>query len=188
MARKKFSDKVILEEIQEEPMTAPTQELESIQQEIDVTRKELEATRSELEKKREELRANPRREVEDWEKANSDKQINRGNLKVAQKETLDKLQAYDSVMVTGRFINRRNPGAPAKLCYMKWPEDPPKWHELEDGKVYTIPRGFAEQIRDYYHTPKFIQKQVDMNPDRPTSAIHGVDNSQKKYDFASINW
>lgn len=90
--------------------------------------------------------------------------------------------------MTGKFINRRAPGQSAKLTYLKYADDPVKWYTMEDGKVYTIPRGFADQINEYYYTPHFIQKQGIMDPNAPSSAIHDVDTSNKKYAFTPINF
>lgn len=101
---------------------------------------------------------------------------------------VDQNKAYDSVKVTGKFINRRAPGNGVKLLYQKYAENPVKWYEFQDGKVYTIDRGFADQINNHYYRPAFIQKQGDMHPDAPTSAILEVDDSNKLYSFVPINF
>ncbi len=155
--------------------------LDNLQTEIDLARKELEETKLALEEKRKEL--STRREISAEEVRISESQKTLGNEKKAQQSVIDKQREYDSVKVTGKFINRRAPGQQVKLCYIKYPENPVKWYPFEDGKVYTIDRGFADQINEYYHTPQFVQKSEFMNPDAPTSAIHEVDTSNKKYAF-----
>jgi hypothetical protein len=91
-------------------------------------------------------------------------------------------------MVTGKFINRRAPGQTVKLPYIKYGHETPKWWVFEDGKVYDIPRGFADQINDHYYTPKFIQSTAIMDPNRPASSIQEVDTSNKKYSFVPMNF
>jgi hypothetical protein len=85
-------------------------------------------------------------------------------------------------------MNQRNPGQAVKLPYIKYPEDPVVWHNFEHNKVYTIPRGFADQINDYYHTPRFVQKEGAMDPNAPMSQISAVDTSNKKYAFVPVNF
>jgi hypothetical protein len=187
MARQKKINTVDSKENHEVTMNT-TLELESIQQEIDKARQELEATKVQIEEKKKELQSNPRREHDEQEIAISQKHVNMQVDKGALKEKIEKQKAYDSIKVTGKFINRRSPGNSVKLTYIKYEDDPVKWYHLEDGKVYTLPRGFVDQIRDYYHTPQFTQKQGLMNPDAPSSAIHEVDTSNKKYDFVPINF
>jgi hypothetical protein len=91
-------------------------------------------------------------------------------------------------MITGKFMNRRAPGQTVKLTYLRYETDPVKWYSFEDGKIYTIPRGFADQLNEHYYTPHFIQKQTEMDPNRPASAIHDVDTSNKKYAFVPVNF
>lgn len=171
--------------------------LDSVQTEIDLARLELEKTRLEIEQKKHELelmRSNPRRELDPQESKLMEKQVSMSNEKSTLKEKIEKQKAYDSVLVTGRFMNRRAPGQPAKLCYIKYESDPVKWYTLEDGKTYTIPRGFADQLNGgseadpCYYTPHFIQKPGEMDPNRPESAIHDVDTSNKKYAFTPVNF
>jgi len=187
MARQKKSIHVDSKENHEVNMSS-TIELEGIQQEIDKARMELEATKVQIEEKKKELLVNPRRDHDPMEVAISEKHQNLRVDKAAGKELIAKQKAIDNVMITGKFINRRSPGNPVKLTYIKYDDDPVKWYQLEDGKVYTLPRGFVDQIREYYHKPNFIQKQGQMNPDAPTSVIHEVDTSQKIYDFVPLNF
>ena len=164
------------------------QELESLQTELDIARVELQKTKLEIEKNKDLIEKTARRELDEQEKSIVAKQVARNNESESKKSVIEAQKAYDCEKVTGRFINRRAPGQPAKLTYMKYADDPVKWYNFEDGKVYTIPRGFADQINDYYHTPQFAQKQTDMNPDRPESAIHEVDTSNKKYAFVPVGF
>jgi hypothetical protein len=187
MARQKKINIVDSEEKHEVNMTS-TLELENVQQEIDKARQELEATKIEIEEKKKELQSNSRRELDAQEIAIMNKHQNMKVDKGALAEKIEKQKVFDNVMVTGKFINRRSPGNSVKLTYMKYADDPVKWYVLEDGKIYTIPRGFVDQIREYYHRPNFTQKQGLMDPNQPTSAIHEVDTSQKLYDFVPVGF
>jgi len=171
--------------------------LDSVQTELDLARVELERTKLEIAQQKHELelmKKNPRRELDAQEKDLYEKQITMSHEKTTLKEKIEKQKAHDSVMVTGRFMNRRAPGQPAKLTYLKYETDPVKWYTLEDGKVYTIPRGFADQINGgdetnpCYYTPQFMQIPGEMDPNRPQSAIHSIDTSNKKYAFVSTNF
>jgi len=165
-----------------------TQILENVETEIDLARAELEKTKAELAEKQAQLKAIPAREISADEKYISEKQIAMSSEKTALKAKIERQRSYDSEMVTGKFINRRAPGNAAKLTYMKYESDPVKWYNMEDGKVYTIPRGFADQINEHYYTPHFTQKQGNMDPNKPASAIHDVDTSNKKYAFVPVNF
>lgn len=68
----------------------------------------------------------------------------------SREELLEQQKAYDNVMVTGKFINQRAPGQSVKLTYHKYNTDPVKWYEFKHNQVYTIPRGFADQINEHY--------------------------------------
>jgi hypothetical protein len=179
-------------EIKTEICMTQTVELENLQQEIDKARVELEQTKLELEEKRKAANAiNPRREHDDDELRAKDRSIVANSAKAAAKEEIEKQKLFDNVKITGKFINRRVPGQKVKLTYMKYEDDPVKWYELEDGKVYTLPRGFVDQINEYYYTPHFVQKQGEQNLTDSTgdnSAIHHVDNSNKKYAFIPLNF
>lgn len=195
MARQK-KIKVVQQEIKpEEFMTEennvatlePT--LDSIETEIDKARQELEATKKAIEEQKHELKRLGSREIDAAEQKIVDKQVSGFAKNAGLQAKIEKQKAYDSVMVTGKFINRRNPGKKSeKLTYMKYADDPVKWYDFEDGKIYTIPRGFADQINDYYYVPQFIQKQGEMDPNRPASAIHDIDTSNKKYGFVPLNF
>ncbi len=169
-----------------------TVELENLQQEIDKARVELEQTKLELEEKRKAANAiNPRREHDDDELRAIGRNASATSAKAAAKEQIEKQKLFDNVKITGKFINRRVPGQKAKLTYMKYEDDPVKWYELEDGKVYTLPRGFVDQINEYYYTPHFVQKVGNQNLTDATgdnSAIHHVDNSNKKYAFIPLSF
>jgi hypothetical protein len=188
-ARKYIEDNLSLVE--------PEKELNAVQIELDLARLDLEKTKLEIEQKKHELnlmKVTPSREISPQELDLKEKQVSMSHEKTTLKDKIDKQQAFDSIMVTGRFINRRAPGQPVKLPYIKYITDPVKWYPFEDGKVYTIPRGFADQLNGgspddpCYYTPKFIQKAGEMNPDAPQSAIHSVDTSNTKYSFVPINF
>lgn len=161
--------------------------LDGIQTEIDLSRKELEKVKMELEETKRILQLS-KRDIDPSEAKITEKQITNSNKDKAADDLIAKQKAHDNIPTTGRFINRRAPGNSVKLTYMKYIDDPVKWYPFEDGKVYTIPRGFAEQIKEYYHKPQFTQQEGNMDPDRPTSIIHDVDRSHKLYDFVPVGF
>jgi hypothetical protein len=164
---------------------SPNQELEALESEIDRARLELERTKQQLEEKKKQLESVP---------AIVDKQVTVSNKSLALKEKIAAMKEYDNQKVTGKFINRRAPGHIAKLTYMKYEDDPVKWYDFKDGGVYTIPRGFADQINEHYYTPHFIQKQASdmilIGNESPgeLSTIAEVDTSNKKYAFVPVNF
>jgi hypothetical protein len=187
MGRKRKNN-VIQEEMKLEGTMSGEETLETIQKEIDKARVELETTKREVEEKKLEMQRKPYRELDKDEERIVEKQVTMSNERESLKAKIEAQRAYDSELVTGKFMNRRAPGQTVKLTYLKYETDPVKWYEFQDGKVYTIPRGFAEQLNEHYHTPHFIQKQGDMDPNRPSSAIHEVDTSNKKYAFVPVTF
>ncbi len=171
----------------EEPMKESVV-LETLETEIDKARVELEKTKMEIEEKKQEVKRISSREVGEDEMIIIKKQAARSVQGEALKAKIERQKAYDNEKVTGKFINRRAPGQPAKLTYMKYEDDPVKWYNFEDGKVYTIPRGFSDQINDHYFTPQFIKKDGPMDPNAPSSQIHEVDTSNKKYAFLPVSF
>lgn len=177
-------------------MTATVQESEAevFRQELDLIRVELEKARlemKELEVKKQELLALPapsaRRELSEEERVINEKLITGYVKNDGLKGKIEAQKLFDNVKVQGRFMNRRAPGNPAKLTYMKYADDPVKWYTFEDGKVYTIPRGFADQINEHYYRPIFIQKEGELDPSNP-SHIHAVDTSNKSYAFVPVSF
>ena len=172
--------------------------LEEVQTEVDVARQELEKVKKELEEKKQELKAVPAgREISQDEKDLMEKQKARKGKKSELALKIEKQKEYDSVMVTGKFMNLRYPGQSKKLPYIKYNDNPVKWHEFKHGKIETIPRGFADQINGgkpedpHYYTPKFTQKagdQVLSDQVGENSAIAAVDTSHKMYAFVPVNF
>lgn len=194
MARHKKKNTIQLEAKDEvkmtqvDPQKEAENEIEAIQSETDRVRKELEETKKELLESKQKLENQRKIYIPEPERF-SEKTITACNERNTAKEKIEAEKAYDNEMVTGRFMNRRAPGQPAKLTYMKYADDPVKWYTFEDGKNYTIKRGFADQINDHYHTPIFTQKTgVITNPDDPGSAIETVDRSNKKYAFVAVGY
>ncbi len=175
----------------EVPMTNEA-EVEVLNQELDLVRVQLQKTKLEIEElqaKKQELVESTRvpRELDAIEKKANEKLL---SIRVEGQVLSNKIEAqkaYDNVKVTGRFMNRRAPGNPAKLTYMKYADDPVKWYTFNDGAVYTIPRGFADQINEHYYRPKFIQKDGELDPSNPTN-IHHVDTSNKSYAFVPTSF
>jgi hypothetical protein len=188
MTRQKKTKEIQVEKNPEVPMSqAPT--LEVLETEIDKARLELENVKRETEEKKLILKAMPGREVSEDEMVIVKKQVTMSSEKLALKAKVEKQRMFDNEKVTGKFINRRAPGQSVKLTYIKYETDDPKWYTFEDGKVYTIAKGFAEQINEHYYTPHFVQKAGEpMDPSRPSSAINDVDTSNKKYAFVPTNF
>lgn len=168
--------------------------LENTQQELDLARLELEQIKQKIEEEKQSLTSLRNREISREEQKIVEKQVSMSHERETLKAKIERQRKYDSEMVTGKFMNRRAPGRTEKLTYIKYDTDPVKWYTLEDGKVYTIPRGFAEQLNGgtdedpCYYTPHFIQKQGEMDENSPSSAIHSVDSSNKKYAFVPVNF
>ena len=179
----------LIEEATEAHISTVT--LEVLESDLDRVRAELESTKIELEEKKKSLKAIPMRELDEDEMILVKKQADRSATRSVLKDKIEKQKEYDDVMVTGKFRNLRVQGQPAKLTYHKYATDPVKWTDFQDGKVYTIPRGFADQINGgddvnpCYYTPGFIQKtpQESLDPNKPSSSISAIDTSNKKYAF-----
>lgn len=160
-------------------------ELEQIQQELDLARVELEKTKLQIEENKKAISSLP--VVKDAPAASIEGQSLAA--KIAEQK------AYDNQMVTGKFSNLRAPGQSVKLPYIKYADDPVKWYPFDHGKVYTIPRGFADQLNGgteenpCYYMPHFIKNEgAILDPTRPESGIHAVDTSNKKYMFSPVNF
>ncbi len=176
--------------------TLPSEsDLEALEQELDRKRIELENTKRQIEEKKQELKYVANRDIDADERLLIDKQKATSQKGIAAKAIIEKQKAIDNQMVTGRFMNRRAPGQSVKLPYFKYEDDPPaKWTTFEDGKVYTIKRGFADQINGgsdtnpCYYSPQFVQKTEPMDPDRPESQLQSVDTSNRRYAFVGIGY
>ena len=107
----------------------------------------------------------------------------------ALSEKIADQKKFDSELVTGKFFNLRAKGQSAKLTYMKYADDPVKWYTFEHGQVYTIPRGFADQINEHYYIPHFTKNEnAIIDPSNPGSGIHSIDTSDKMYSFVGLNY
>jgi hypothetical protein len=171
-------------------MEATQAEIEQVSNELQEARLELERTRREIIENKQALQASARREISPEEKIISDKHVSMNNEKLAKVKAFEDQKAFDKVLVTGKFMNLRNPGQPVKLPYIKYIEDPVKWYPFQHGKIYTIPRGFADQINEHYYTPTFIQKEggIDSQDGDSLSQIADVDKSAKRYAFVPVGF
>lgn len=177
----------IVETVQEIENTS--EELEVIQQELDLARMELENTKREIEEKKKQMSAIPKAE----HSSSTTTSIAIKDNSLAEKIKTQK--EYDNVLVTGKFHNLRAPGQSVKLPYHKYAEDPIKWYTFSHGQIYTIPRGFADQINGgtendpCYYSPQFIKNEgIIVDPDDPGTGIHSVDTSNKKYMFSPVGF
>lgn len=190
--------KKVIEKEEEIQFESKENDLDVIQTEIDEARLELERTKKELEEKKQELKSVPAgREISPEENELIERQKAKRGAKSELALKIQKQKDYDNVKVTGKFMNLRVPGQAVKLPYHKYPDDPVKWHPFNHGQVYTIPRGFADQINGgteqspCYYTPRFTQKQGDqVISDVPgeNSAISSIDTSNKRYAFVPVNF
>ncbi len=191
-----FEDKVPFDEKTEVCMTISNndelakdnEELEQIQKELDLARVELEKTKLEIEEKKLQLK-----EIPIQVKAAETPSITIKDNSLAEKIAAQKL--LDNVMVTGKFYNLRVKGQSVKLPYHKYADDPVKWYPFDHGKVYTIPKGFADQINGgtesdpCHYTPHFIKNEgIILDPDNPESGIHAVDTTDKKFSFVPLSF
>lgn len=207
MARKKkevqmSTNEVAVQETAVAPVDASVenqyQELENVEQSLDMARLELERVRQELaalqDAKKNALKIDDsRREIDADERKIIEKQHNVNNERNTLRNKIEEQKRFDKELVTGKFIHRHKPGGMAKLTYIKYADDLPKWWTFEDNKIYTIPRGFADQINEYYHKPRFIEKpQGSYNLTPATtgdnSSIHSVDREDKMYAFVPVNF
>ena len=108
--------------------------LDSVQTEVDLARAELERLKYQIEEKKKEFEFVPRRDISPEEKRISEKQVTMTNENKSANQLIEKQKAWDNQLVTGKFINRRAPGQPAKLTYLKYADDPVKWYTFQDGK------------------------------------------------------
>jgi hypothetical protein len=167
-----------------EPAKEGMSELESLKLQI-----ELEKARLELAQLKAKTESISSREHDPEEQELVAKQIARRNENKTVAAKIRSQKEYDNVKVTGKFLNRRAPGNPVRLTYIKYDDDPVKWWDFMDGRVYTIPRGFVDQINEHYHSPVFVQKTGPIDdPENPGSQIAEVDRSNKKYAFVPINF
>jgi hypothetical protein len=186
---KEFNNKT---EVDMSPEVAQSEvELETIQQELDLARVELEKTRLEIETRKHELKEIINIPVQ--VKPAESPSITIKND--AAKEKIAAQKARDSVMVTGKFYNLRVKGQSVKLPYQKYGDEPVKWHPFDHGKVYTIPKGFADQINGgtesdpMYYTPHFVKNEgIILDPDDPDTGIHAIDTTDKKFSFVPLNF
>lgn len=176
----------------EQPSDSVAQEvqLESLQTEMDLARKELEETKTLIEARRAELKSMNNREYDKKELEISEKQITQGSEKSALKRKIEAQKEYDCQMVKGRFLNQRSPGQKVKLTYQKYDTDQSKWWEFAHNGIYTIPRGFADQINEYYAKITYAQKQDDVirNPNEPGTALEHTPVRQQIYSFVPLSW
>ena len=162
--------------------------LEQLNKELDEVRIELERARLDIEAKKRELAALP---VE--VKAAEAPAVAVKDASLFSK--IQEMKARDSVMVTGKFYNLRVKGKSEKLPYLKYGDEPVKWWPFSHGQVYTIPKGFADQINGgtesdpCYYMPTFIKNEgAIINPDDPGTGIHAVDTSDKKFSFVPLHF
>ena len=177
-----------LTRVKSELQAEKTAELDLLESELDRVRNELEATKKKIRETKEDKKFISGRELDEEEIVLVRKHTNISVEKQALKQKIAHQQAMDNVMVTGKFINRRAPGQEVKLPYLKYAEDQEGWKTFRDGQVYTIKRGFADQINEYYHQPVFTQKFGPMDQDNPESQIDSVNTDNKKYTFVPINF
>lgn len=199
MSRRKKEKSLQVEEKNEAVMTEQViiDAIETAEKELDQKRMELEIVKRELEEKKAELAKVPARVIDEDEKEVLKKHEGLSKEKQSLKEKIERQKAHDNELVTGRFTNRRVPGQPAKVPYIKYSDDPVRWWNFQDGQVYTIPRGLADQLNGgseddpCYYMPRFIQKTGEYIPSQTAgenSQISQVDTSNKKFMFSPVGF
>jgi hypothetical protein len=165
--------------------------------EIDKLRLEVETMKKQLEQKNGSPKFITSREIDEEELLIVKKQLTTQSRNSAGQEIIAKQKAHDNEMVTGKFINRRAPGKMEKLTYLKHADDPVGWKEFYDGQVYTIKRGFADQINGgddnnpCYYTPQFVQKSGELVPSDKigeNSQVSEVLTHNKKFAFVPLSY
>lgn len=174
------------------------EELEMLETSLDSVKSQLLAAQRELDEKKQEMKdlemkkyhapVYEKRELDEQEKSIVERQLHGFTKNAGLKAKIEAQREYDNQMVTGRFINRKQPGGTAVLTYSKYPDDFPTWKHFKDGCTYTIKRGYADQINEHYHTPAFIKNEGSMEDSDNGTAIHSVDTSDKKYAFVPVGF
>jgi hypothetical protein len=173
-----------IESTKQEIAMAKMQSEELEQNDIRVELAALKRELQELKRSKSEFQVMPKRELDADESFVYNKHVILSESRKGLKEKIERDRIRDSEMVRGKFINRRAPGKKSQaLTYLRYDTDPVKWYYFNDGGFYTIPRGFMDEINEYYHTPVFVQKQGPMDPDNPESQIAEVNRDNKKYAF-----
>ena len=111
-----------------------------------------------------EERVTPLRELDDVEKQLVENQKSIYNMREEGKKMIDRKRDVDSQMIKGKFMNLRAPGQPVKLTYHKYATDLEEgWKTFNHGEIYTIQRGFADQINNHYAKISFNKGTGQMN-------------------------
>jgi hypothetical protein len=104
------------------------------------------------------------RELDAFEKQLVEDQKSAYNTREEGKKLIDRKRDIDSQMVRGKFMNLRAPGQPVKLTYHKYSTDIEEgWKTFNHGEIYTIQRGFADQINNHYAKISFNKGTGQMN-------------------------
>ena len=191
----KMSERVIqeIEVVDNVPAIAPQEDLPNYEAEIETIRSELDFKTKELEdvkRQVQELVAKANRPIDQQEQAIIEKQINTRTEGARLSDQKAKQKAYDNVKVTGRFMNMRAPGQSVKLPYIKYIDDDVKWHQFDHGRTYTIKRGFADQINEYYAKISYRQSSNPMDPNNPNqpAALDDTPTRESLYAFVGLSY
>ena len=175
--------------LEKETEVSQDEVLETTLTELDLARKELEETKALIEAKKHELKLKGARAYDKQDLDSIEKKITSGNKNNALAKKIAAQRDYDNVMVTGKFLNQRAPGQQVKLPYCKHVGDQDKWYTFDHGKVYTIKRGFADQINEYYakitHNQKLdVTISDEQNPGTPLESTV----RHQLYSFSPVSW
>ena len=104
------------------------------------------------------------RDLDPFEKQLVEDQKSAFNMREEGKRLINTKRDFDSQMVKGKFMNLRAPGQPVKLTYHKYSTDIEEgWKTFNHGEIYTIQRGFADQINNHYAKISFNKGTGQMN-------------------------
>lgn len=99
------------------------------------------------------------------------------------KMTREQAQKYDAEPVRGKFSFTEVPGGTLNFSYRKYKQDSRKAYSLEDGKVYTLPRGVAKHLATTGKYP--IHEYATDEAGKP---IVRIGRMKQRYNFESLEF
>lgn len=96
---------------------------------------------------------------------------------------INDMKRRDSVMVRGRFVYDEVPGGQLVFRYRRYAGIPVKFYSLQDGQVYSIPRGVATHLATTGRY-KVNEHATDENG-KPTLRVSRM---KKRYSFESLEF
>ena len=104
------------------------------------------------------------------------------NKKTRKAPNINYLRDKDRELVKGVFNFHESKGGILRFAFRKYKGDPIEQYELEDGKVYTIPRGVAKHLNT---SGRYTQHQFALGPDGQKQRIN---KQMARYGFQSLEF